>query len=129
MMFVTRVIAGAILFALAMTWLSGYLWPAHAQEHQHPTKDVPLHEKYYSNWMRPDDPTKSCCGGVDCAPVAAKLINGSWWAKRHWDGKWIKVPPEKIEWDRDSPDGSSHLCSAPPTQGDAIYCFVVGSGG
>ena len=34
---------------------------AAAQDHRHPPHDVQLHEKFYSTWYMPDNPTKSCC--------------------------------------------------------------------
>jgi hypothetical protein len=46
------------------------LWPALAlaqdQHRHHPAADVPLHEKFYSTWYMPDQPTKSCCNKADC---------------------------------------------------------------
>lgn len=99
-----------------------------AQEHHHPPEHTPLHEHFYSRWMRPDMPTVSCCNLTDCAPTEAKMIAGRWWAKRHQDGKWLPIPPEKIELNRDSPDGRSHLCVQPPGSTDTVWCFIAGSG-
>jgi hypothetical protein len=93
--------------------------------HFHPPQDAAIHERFYSDWMRPDDPTKSCCNRKDCAPVTkARKIGNRWEALRESDGQWVAVPPQKVEQRRDSPDGRSHLCS----QGMNVYCFVVGSG-
>jgi hypothetical protein len=30
---------------------------------------IPLHEKFYSTWYMPDQPTKSCCNNADCYPT------------------------------------------------------------
>jgi hypothetical protein len=45
--------------------------------------------------------------------------------QRSLDGVWITVPNERIELNRDSPDGRSHMCS----QGELIFCAIIGSGG
>ncbi len=96
-------------------------------QHQHPPEHVELHEKFYSNWMMPDYPSISCCSNRDCAPAEAKIVNGTWYAKRDTDKKWRKVPDSKVEINRDSPDGRSHLC-APMSEPDGVFCFIPGSG-
>ena len=53
-------------------------------------------------------------------------------ALRREDGKWLKVPQAKVELNRDSPDGQSHLC-APPPETEHLYengviCFKEGGG-
>ena len=106
--------------ALALTAL------AHAQDHRHPPEHAAIHERFYSNWMRPDMPRVSCCNKQDCAPVRhARQVSGRWQAQRESDGAWLDVPPEKVEQNRDSPDGRSHLCSI----GMTVICFVAGIGG
>jgi hypothetical protein len=96
---------------------------ARADEHQHPPQDVPIHEQFYSTWMRPDQPDKSCCNRRDCAPVTqVRRADNRWQALR--DGEWLTIPPEKIEHNRDSPDGRSHLCAI----GGTVLCFVLGAG-
>ena len=43
---------------------------ANAQEHRHhPAADMALHEKFYSTWYMPDQPTRSCCNMADCYPT------------------------------------------------------------
>jgi hypothetical protein len=38
-----------------------------AQDHHHPAGlETQLHEKFYSTWFMPDEPTKSCCNKADC---------------------------------------------------------------
>ena len=50
---------------------------AQAQEHnRHPVRDLALHEKFYSTWHMPDNPTKSCCNMADCYPTEIKIIDG-----------------------------------------------------
>src|SRR5947199_5801165 len=87
-----------------------------AQEHRvHPAADLPLHEKFYSTWFMPDEPTKSCCNKADCYPTEAVFKDGQWFARRRDDGKYIPVPWQKVERNRDSPDGRNHVCMPPPT--------------
>lgn len=96
---------------------------AMAQEHHHPAADADIHHKFYSNWMRPHQPTISCCNLQDCAPAEAKVVSGEWWA-RHAGKAWVKVPADRIEQTRGSPDGRNHLCAV----GELVFCFVAGAG-
>jgi hypothetical protein len=42
---------------------------------------------------------------------------------------WIPIPPHKVEQKRDSPDGRSHLCARPESNGQFyVFCFIRGSG-
>ena len=102
--------------------------PAFAQGHNHPRQDAQLHDQFYSTWMRPDQPNVSCCNKQDCAPAEARFQEGLWWARREVDGKWLPIPPWKIELNRGSPDGRNHLCVQPPHLGNTVWCFVTGSG-
>jgi hypothetical protein len=112
--------------------------PLQAQEvgqgeaaHHHPAQDQQLHERFYSSWRMPDHPSVSCCNNADCYPTEIKYVDGSIYAKRREDGKYVLVPPEKIEQNRDSPDGRNHLCAPPPARSivsDTIFCFTLGSG-
>lgn len=121
------------LFALSLcTFLLMFTVPAQAQEHKHPAQDVALHELFYKDWMRPDKPTMSCCNKEDCYPTEAHYKDGHWVAKRREDNAWLTVPPAKIERNRDSPDGRSHLCAPKPQYStgyqNGVICFVVGTG-
>ena len=79
---------------------------AQAQEHnRHPLRDLALHEKFYSTWHMPDNPTKSCCSMADCYPTEIKIIDGKIYAQRREDSKWLLVPAQKVERNRDNPDG------------------------
>lgn len=132
----TRNVAGV---APVVTWRSivvmmsaGLLFGAvrASAQHRHPPQDEPIHEKFYSTWMRPDNPNLSCCSQHDCYPTEARNEGGVWFAKRREDGKWLRVPPEKVEKNRDNPDGRSHLCAPRPERAYSadIFCFTAGSG-
>jgi hypothetical protein len=106
---------------------------ANAQEHRtHPSADLPLHEKFYSTWFMPDQPKQSCCNKADCYPTEVRMAGDTIYARRREDGKWLRIPAHKIERNRDSPDGRSHLCAPPPTTlswpPNSVYCFALGSG-
>lgn len=117
---------GAIVVVCALI-VSLYSVKVQAQEHHHPPQDRAIHEKFYSNWMMPDNRTVSCCHERDCYPTEARKIGPRWEAKRREDGQWLVVPEEKIERDRDNPDGRNHLC-APPPPSNTVYCFILGNG-
>jgi len=100
-----------------------------AGRHHHPPQDQPLHEKFYSKWHMPDNPSVSCCSEADCYPTEIKYVDGKIYAKRREDGKYISVPPEKVERNRDNPDGRNHLCAPPPNafqSSDTVFCFALG---
>lgn len=132
---VLRMIAVAAIATLSSC---GALMPVNAQEnaqdhsgHHHPPQDVELHEKFYSNWMMPDNPNRSCCNKQDCYPTEARFRNGQWQARRREDGAWLSVPASKVELNRDSPDGRNHMCAPPPGRtygGDGVFCFIAGGG-
>lgn len=103
-----------------------------AQQHNHPPADAPLHERFYSTWFMPDQPTKSCCNKSDCYPTEVTFRNGAIFAKRREDGRWLKIPANKIERNRDNPDGRNHLCAPMPSAAypdDTVFCFALGTGG
>lgn len=81
---------------------------------------------FYETWKMPDAPHVSCCNQNDCAPVlkARQDPMGIWHAQRASDGKWFAIPPEKVEVNRDSPDGQSHLC----VLNDRVLCFLPAAG-
>lgn len=100
--------------------------PACAQEHYHGSEVIPgVVGRFYETWMRPDSPSISCCSRMDCDAVEeVRNVGGQWRAKRRKDGIWLSIPPQKIETNRDSPDGRAHMCSL----GTQVFCFIVGSG-
>ena len=81
--------------------------PAFAQSshRHHPSADMPLHEKFYSTWYMPDQPTRSCCNKADCYPTEITYRDGEIFARRREDGKWLRIPTAKVEQRRDNPDG------------------------
>lgn len=123
-------ISAAGVGAALLLAASSPLWGQ--SHHHHPPQDAEVHEKFYSTWMRPDNPNVSCCDKKDCYPTAARHRNGRWEAQRREDGKWLIVPEQKIERIRDNPDGRAHLC-APPPEGESyhengVICFSIGAG-
>jgi hypothetical protein len=97
--------------------------------HHHPPQDQLLHEKFYSTWHMPDHPLVSCSNDADCYPTEIKYVDGTIYAKRREDGKYIAVPPEKVERNGDNPDGRNHLCAPPPDSphpNDTVFCFALG---
>jgi len=119
--------------ALAIPTIAAGFQPsqARAQDHHHPPADVAIHEKFYSTWMMPDRPDLSCCTRQDCYPTEVRFRDGFWEAKRREDGVYIRVPWEKVERNRDNPDGRNHVCMPPPNRsprGKDVFCFALGGG-
>ena len=96
-----------------------------AQGHQHPPEHAELHNRFYQNWFQPSNRSALCCNEKDCSPAASKFEDGKWYAFRA--GEWIAIPNEKIETERDSPDGRSHLCADKFLGGWYVYCFLPAS--
>jgi len=128
-----------VLIVLLIGFLCMLAIPAPAQEapdgeqghagRHHPPQDQALHERFYSTWHMPDNPAVSCCNNSDCYPTDIKYVDGRLYAKRREDGKFIYVPPQKVEHNRDNPDGRNHLCAPPPSAyapSDTVYCFALG---
>lgn len=115
-----------VLFSVAFVSLA---W---GQEHRgHPAQDMEIHRKFYSNWMMPDNRAVSCCHDEDCFPAQAKRVDGQWYARKTDDEEWIPIPASKVEQDRDTPDGRSHLCGRKYNvfaSGFVVFCFIAGSG-
>lgn len=114
-------------FALAAAVSAQEADPGVRHRH-HPAQDQALHEKFYSTWHMPDNPTLSCCNNADCYPTEIQYSDGRLYARRREDGKFIPVPAQKIERNRDNPDGRNHLCAPPPaiSRPDTVYCFALG---
>lgn len=127
-----QIIIGAV-FTVAFI-LVGMMSCARAQEHKHPPQDAGIHHQFYSTWMMPSNRSVSCCHDEDCFPSQSKMVDGAWYARKTDDEEWTKIPSERIERDRDSPDGRSHLCGRKYTymgagNGFTVFCFIVGAGG
>lgn len=103
-----------------------------AQEHHHPPQDVELHLRFYQYWKMPDDPKRSCCSSADCYPTDARFENGSWYGKRREDGKWLRIPPQKIEQYLTMPTPHAHMCAPAPGnpyyKPDTVFCFGYSPG-
>jgi hypothetical protein len=85
-----------------------------------------LARKFYSTWYMPDNPARSCCNNADCYPTEIKYVGGNIYARRREDGQYILIPPQKVERNRDNPDGRNHLCAPPPNRyypSDTVFCF------
>ena len=122
---------GVILAGI--TALHPFAKHAVAQDHHHPAGlETQLHEKFYSTWFMPDEPSKSCCNKADCYPTEVKFQNGLWYARRREDGIYIPIPWKKVERSRDNPDGRNHVCMPPPTAThyppNTVFCFSLGGG-
>lgn len=125
-------LAKLMRYGAALLMLCGPVLGQDVQHRHHPPQDMPLHEKFYSNWYMPDQPGKLCCNKVDCYPTEAKFERNKWWAKRREDGKWLAIPYEKVERNREMPDPRAHLCAPPPTAThyppDTVFCFGAAGG-
>ena len=118
-------------YQIALFVLVAFSAPTQAQEHRgHPVADLPLHEKFYSSWRMPDQPTRSCCNMADCYPTEVRMQGDLIYARRREDGKWLRIPSHKVERHRDNPDGRNHLCAPPPaaSYADTVFCFALGGG-
>jgi hypothetical protein len=113
----------AFWFAVALLLL---LPLAHADEHRHGDQAIlGATGKFYESWRRPDNPNISCCSYLDCYATRARMRNGKLQALHRESGEFIDIPPEKVEQNRDSPDGLNHICAGP---GKNVFCFVSGGG-
>jgi hypothetical protein len=115
-------------------WFAGLIFiatPIAAQEIHHHEGMPEAVDRFYSTWRQPaygNPRTMGCCDRTDCYPTQAKFQDGLWFAKHRETGRWIIIPPDKVEHDqidpRESPDGRTHLCA---NRYGTVYCFVVGS--
>ena len=48
--------------------------------HHHPPQDQLLHEKFYSTWHMPNNPSVSCCNDADCYPTEIQYVDGNIYA-------------------------------------------------
>ena len=95
----------------------------------HPPHDQAIHERFYSTWMMPDNRTVPCCHNIDCSPAESHFENDHWVARKLGDpGGFTVIPDQKIEHERDNPDGRSHLCGGGKGSAMTVYCFINGMG-
>jgi hypothetical protein len=98
--------------------------------HGHPPQDMEIHQKFYKTWMMPSNRSISCCNAEDCSPAESKFENGHWLARKVGDtGNFTPIPAAKIERDRDTPDGRSHVCGRRYGEDFVVFCFIPGAGG
>ncbi len=119
-----RVVKLAFFSALSLLSL-----PAMAADGGHGVGHDRWHAEFYSKLMRPDTKT-SCCNLADCRPTEMRAAGDHYEVKK--DGRWIRVPPEKIV-KVSPPDGGAHICAPPsnsPVWGpDDVFCIVMPSEG
>lgn len=106
---------------------------AHAQ---HKPGHMALHHQFYSTWTMPDNRGVSCCHDQDCEPAEAHQIDGIWYARKESEREtypeFIRIPPNKVEQERDSPDGRSHMCGRRygfTNMQMSVFCFLPAAGG
>lgn len=105
-----------------------------AAKAEHLPEQMAMHNAFYKNWMMPDNRAVSCCHDEDCDAAEAYQKDGTWYARKvsESDKEFSQVPASKIETERDSPDGRSHICGrryngfAGP--GMSVFCFLPAAG-
>ncbi len=117
MLLLISYISAGVLFVLTTVGRS--------DEIHHHAGQSPAVDRFYSTWHMPDVPASSCCNQLDCYPTEAHMSNGHWVAKQRETGGWMRVPDKKIEYNRDNPDGQSHVCATPE---GIVLCFIAGGG-
>lgn len=126
------VVVAIAAFHLGMQAARGQTIGGGGSGHAHPAEDDALHEKFYSTWYMPDNPSRSCCNKMDCYPTEVRMEGGRIYARRREDGKYLLVPAHKVERNRDNPDGRNHMCAPPPSATsyppDTVFCFSLGGG-
>lgn len=124
MTFWERVFFSGFLIALVFTLSAVMAYGAEGHTHDGAAG------RFYSTWMMPDAPHVSCCDNQDCAPAASKFENGHWFARWTDEDEWSQVPTGKVEQNRDTPDGRSHMCGRRNslTREFYVFCFVRGGG-
>lgn len=115
-----------VAYAAGMFLLGKYCAANAAPGHSH----ADAAGRFYQTWMMPDAPHVSCCSDEDCAPSQSRLAtDGAWEARWSDEDEWVAVPAAKVEVNRDTPDGRSHMCGRRGRGGEFyVFCFVRGSG-
>jgi hypothetical protein len=90
--------------------------------------------EFYEKWKIAPARTASCCNKDDCAEVSIRRENNRWVAYGHklHPGP-VVIPDHKLEHNLsdpyDSPDGRSHVCLLPSSDGTvSVFCAVLGAG-
>jgi len=99
--------------------------PSAAEPGDHGQGHDAWHADFYSTLRRPDTKT-SCCNLADCRPTEIRSAGDHYEVKK--DGRWIRVPPEKIV-KVSPPDGGAHICAPPSTNTiwgpDEVFCIIM----
>jgi len=103
-----------LCYLLAMPALAQEAGQGQAALHQPSSAGPAPARKVLFNMAHARYPSVSCCNEADCYPTEIKYVDGELYAKRREDGKYIPIPPQKVERNRDNPDGRNHLCAPPP---------------
>lgn len=119
--------------AIIVLLIGALFYPVFAQHAGHRPQDIEIHKRFYNSWNMPDNRTVSCCHDMDCQPAQAyQDKQGNWWARQEGDADkpYTLIPPQKIETERDNPDGRNHLCGRRYFfSGDfTVFCFIAGGG-
>lgn len=127
--------AWAAMFIVIGLLLSS-VFGVRGQEHEHPPEHMPLHDRFYSTWMKPGARNESCCNKQDCFPTVVRIRGTFCEAYRPLGfgtgnvSEWVKFDCQKLEENqpdgREAPDGQSHACLS--RYSDTVYCAVRGSG-
>ena len=119
------VVLKTCLALVAIATLSLWPLPAAAQDGVHGHGHDQWHGEFYSKLLRPDTKT-SCCNLSDCRPTEVRSVGDHYEVIK--DGRWIRVPPEKIV-KVAPPDGGAHICAPPTTSPawgpDDVFCIVM----
>jgi len=115
-----------LFFPAQSVWFGAYLASflvvapnALSQEGYHNQGHSQWHEYFYNHLMRNDTKT-SCCSMSDCVPTQSRMTPQGHEVKI--EGKWTRVPPDKVL-KVSPPDGGAHVCfTNGPIQ---ILCVVL----
>ncbi len=97
-----------------------------AQEGRHGHGHNELHQWYKGLY---DENRVSCCNEHDCRPTESRTVGQN--VEVRLNGKWVIVPPDKIQ-NLMAPDMGSHVCAPNPSHPgyprDHIFCVILGLG-
>lgn len=125
-------ILAAVILALLVSFVK-------ADEHHHPAEDAAIHETFYKDWTRPNEPKVGCCNKEDCFPTKFKNYGGTWYALVNHGNEddveaWVPIPLERFEHNRlagpprDNPDGRNHVCLRKVGETYYVFCAIFGAG-
>ena len=123
------VAVGAVLLAFA---ISLFVDSAFARDNGQ-WSDSPVNvREWFQTLKRPDNPSMSCCGEADAFEADNFEVAGDNYVAIITDGKGviapgtrIRVPNEKMKWDRGNPTGHGIIFLGTSGQ---VYCYVAPGG-